>query len=97
MSESASGGQGRGVGTTTLTSGFDLFGDVRGKPVLSNAGHTKRYVGRVVIELWEPVAGDPEDDRFLAFSADAVDGNHEALAKRVARGFQARVLTQRFR
>ncbi len=86
----------QGENVTALTSAPDIFGSVRGKPVLGTAGYTKRYVGRVVVELWEPVTGAPQDSRFMALTADAVDGNHKGLAERVGDALTAQIASIRF-
>jgi hypothetical protein len=60
-----------------------------GKPVLA-AQPGAKYVGRVVVEVWD-TGRSSDQSHGLAFSSEAVDGNHGALLKRVAAGLSARV------
>ncbi len=61
----------------------DPLASYQGNPILGQHGSGQRYVGRVVVELWE--TGQPEDDsQRIIFTADAADGNHGALLRRVA-------------
>jgi len=63
------------------------------EPIISAAGKDSKYLGRVVIEFYE-VPDARSDADGIAYVADALDGNHKALAKRVAVGFVARLLGQ---
>jgi hypothetical protein len=97
MEDSPKGPPTQGQNVTKLSSAPDIFSGARGKPVLGAAGETKRYVGRVVVELWEPIVGEPEDYRFMAFTAEAVDGNHKDLAERVGSALMSQVSRTNFR
>lgn len=55
----------------------------RGRPVIS-AG---KYIGRVVIELWESESGPVNDVNGLAFTSDTVQGDQHTLLQRVADAF----------
>lgn len=61
-----------------------------GKPILASQGSGSKYIGRVVVEVWD--TGTSIDPSYgLSFSSDAVDGNQKALLRRVAAGLSARV------
>jgi hypothetical protein len=60
------------------------------KPMLAAAGKGAKYLGRVIIEVWE-TGNATDDSQRLTFSSEAVDGNHEALLTRVAAGLPKRV------
>ncbi len=60
----------------------DPLADFRHRPIIGEA-QGKTYVGRVIVELWEDSSA-PDDARGIAMSADAVNGDHAALARRVA-------------
>ena len=54
----------------------------QGRPIMGpNAGTT--YLGRVVFELWSDSNGVIPDSSGIAFTSDAVNGNHAALLARV--------------
>jgi hypothetical protein len=61
----------------------------RGRPVIS-AGSAGRYIGRVVIELWESES-EPNDVNGLAFTTDTVQGDQQTLLQRVAAALPARL------
>jgi hypothetical protein len=73
----------------TAIAGNDHLANYQGKPILGQRAN-KRYVGRVVVELWE--TGQPVDDsQQIVFTADATDGNHGALLRRIASALLKRV------
>jgi hypothetical protein len=61
----------------------DPLADYRHRPIISGGGGDLTYVGRVIVELWESSSG-LDDSRTMAMSAEARDGDHAALARRVA-------------
>ncbi len=63
--------------------------DAKG-PIISAAGPKDKYLGRVVIEFYE-IDGAQSDADGIAYSVDALDGNHARLASRVAAAFATRV------
>lgn len=68
----------------------DPLASYEGKPILGQGGANRHYVGRVVVELWE--TGQPVDDSHqIVFTADATDGNHGALLRRIAPALLKRV------
>ncbi len=60
-------------------------------PIISAAGPNDKYLGRVVIEFYE-IAGAKSDAEGVAYTVEAVNGDHKALARRVAAAFVARLL-----
>lgn len=75
-----------------IVAAVDPLASYQGKPILGQGGANKHYVGRVVVELWE--TGQPVDDSHqIVFTADATDGNHGALLRRIASALLKRVQT----
>ncbi len=68
----------------------DPLSSHRGRPIISAGGPNQKYVGRVIIEFWESDSAR-DDTNKIAYSADAVDGDHPALLRRVAAALAARV------
>jgi hypothetical protein len=68
----------------------DPLASYEGKPILGQHGSSQRYVGRVVVELWE-TEQSVDDSQRIVFTADAADGNHSALLRRVAPALLKRV------
>lgn len=79
----------------TETAGMpDPLADFHHRPIISAGGKGMVYVGRIIIELWDIAesARDSAGDSYsIAVSADAHDGDAEALAKRVASAFPERM------
>jgi hypothetical protein len=67
----------------TQSSTSDPFQNFRAQPMLGQGPANKHYVGRVVIEIWDD-GSSMDDANKIIFTADAVDGNHSALLKRIA-------------
>lgn len=63
--------------------------DAKG-PIISAAGSKDKYLGRVVIEFYE-IDGAQSDADGIAYSVEALDGNHARLSNRVAAAFAARI------
>jgi hypothetical protein len=78
------------TGASPSQSTVDPLASYQGQPILGQRGPNKHYVGRVVVELWE--TGQPVDDSHqIVFTADATDGNHGALLRRIAPALLKRV------
>lgn len=69
--------------TSATTGAPDPLADYRDRPIISRAGPSKTYVGRVIVELWED-QDNPDDAHSMTVSAEAHDGDNAALLKRVA-------------
>ena len=79
-------------GETTAIHGADPFQNRHEKPMISNAGPTSRYRGRVVIELWE--SPDSTDVNQLGLLIDPADGtNGKKLLQDVATALPLHLLT----
>lgn len=64
-----------------------------GKPLVGVASQENRYLGRIVIEVYESDQHASVADG-LAFTVDLADGvgiDHQALMARVAQGFPERI------
>ncbi len=86
-----------------VSSAPDPLAAFRGKPVISGGGANRKYIGRVIVELWElvpqsgqtsPVVIDDVDG--IAIRADATpsataSGDHAALLDRVAAALPQRI------
>jgi len=62
-----------------------------GKPMITIANSSQRYLGRVIVEFYESEGAT--DDQMLAFTIDpAIESelDHEALVKRIAHAFSIR-------
>ncbi|MCS6846511.1 MAG: hypothetical protein RMN52_02200 [Anaerolineae bacterium] len=62
------------------------------EPIISAAGKDSKFLGRVIIEYYE-IPGAKSDADGVAYLVEAVNGDHRGLAKRVAVGFVARLLS----
>ena len=79
-------------GTLSDSDKPDYLKEVRGKPMITEEMPGTRYLGRVIVELYE-IHGEP-DDRNIAYSIDTAHGaNIEAktLVKRIAAALYNRV------
>lgn len=72
--------------------------ETEGKPLISGAGPDDRYVGRVIIEVWDsPHSRHPTGADYLAFVVDPAhdtanrDAAIQQLLQRVATALPARV------
>jgi hypothetical protein len=59
-------------------------------PIISGGGPNSKYLGRVIIELWQE-DGASDDSKMIAISADAVDGKHAQLLPRIAAALAQRM------
>lgn len=59
-------------------------------PIMAQTGPDSQFVGRVIIELFDDGSAKPDSNK-IAFTADAVDGDHAALIQRVAEALVERV------
>ncbi len=59
-------------------------------PIVSEPGPNQKYIGRVIIELYED-GSTRSDASKIAYSATSVDGNSKAFALRVAQALIARL------
>ncbi len=79
-------------GKIESTGQADAFAPYYGTPMLSISDPTSRYLGRVVIELYE--SPNSTDERGLAYTIDpSPEGGVDAatLAKRIAQAFAVHV------
>jgi hypothetical protein len=61
----------------------DLLKDHRKRPIISDGGPKAKFVGRVIIEMWED--DSPLDDgNKIAIVPNAMDGKHAQFLERVA-------------
>ncbi len=58
----------------------------RGKPVYSGAGKDSRYLGRVILELWE-VQGPNGPAVTTSLGTDPVDGDGRGLSEKALKAF----------
>lgn len=70
----------------------DPFKDFEKKPMFGQGPENKRYLGRVVIEMWDD-GSSVDDANKIIFTADAVDGDHSSFLKRVASALAKRTQT----
>ena len=68
----------------------DPLGNYQGVPILGRQREMAQYVGRVIVELWEPSSG-LDDSYSFAFRIDATNGDEKTLLKRVAAALPERV------
>lgn len=68
----------------------DPLANSQGGPILGQQREMVYYVGRVIVELWEPRSGS-DDSYSIACSIDAANGDKKTLLKRVAAALPARV------
>jgi hypothetical protein len=72
----------------------DPLKDFRKKPIISGGGPKAKYLGRVIVELWD--TGEGRDDSYnIAYSSAPVDGKYTELVKRVATALVERVRRDR--
>src|SRR5579884_95582 len=70
--------------------GYDPLVGYQNKPIISSGQGNQRYLGRVIVELWED--GSSHDDSYkIAYSARAIDGYNEKLVQRVAAALPVRI------
>lgn len=68
----------------------DPLSGYQGKPILGQQGPNARYLGRVIVELWE--IKDAKNDSYnIAISSGAVDRDNATLIERIAVALSARV------
>lgn len=78
------------LGQVQVVTAADPLAGYHDQPVISDGGPQARYIGRVIIELWEPLS-QPNDVGGLAYTSEAVDGNNVALLQRIARALPLRL------
>lgn len=71
-------------------SASDPLANYQGVPILGQQRDSAYYVGRVIVELWEPESG-LDDSYSFACSIEAVNGDNKSLLRRVAAALPARV------
>lgn len=79
-------------GKLEQTGQADPLAQIHGKPMISDASSSRRYLGRIMIELYE--SEGHADDQMLAYTVDpALEAglSHDTLAKRIAQAFTVRV------
>ena len=72
----------------------DPLASMYGKPMIGMETPGLRYLGRVIIELYESTDRSEPDDRNLVCSIDKAEGvniNTKAFIQRIANAFSARV------
>lgn len=74
-------------------SGTDPLAAYHGQPMIANPGPKSTYLGRIIVEFYEDGSTKPDANK-IAFSVDAVDGNHDSFAMRVAKALVARLEKQ---
>lgn len=72
------------------SSASDPLANSLGVPILGQQREIAHYVGRVIVELWEPESG-LDDSYSIACSIDAANGDKKTLLKRVAEALPTRV------
>lgn len=84
----------------TVSSTKDPLVSYIGKPVISDAGPNQKYIGRVIVELWElvpqngqttPVVVNDVDGIAVSTDATASGGHHAELLDRVVAALPQRV------
>lgn len=87
----------------SVSSTADPLASYVGRPIISEGGANRKYIGRVIVELWEPVPQSGannsiviNDVNSMAISADAApsataNGDHATLLDRVAAALPQRV------
>lgn len=68
----------------------DPLSGYRGEPILGKQGPNARYLGRVIVELWE-INSTKNDSYNIAISAGAVDEDNSTLIERIAAALSSRV------
>ena len=76
--------------TTADAAISDPLANHRNVPILAEVGPDSRYVGRVIVELFDDDSSKPDSNK-IAFSVGAVDGNKAVLIQRVADALVKRV------
>lgn len=60
------------------------------QPMIAHPGPNSRYVGRVIVELYEN-GSEKSDASKIAYTVDAIEGNYDTLALRIAKALVARL------
>ena len=82
------------AGRVRITHRVDPLEGYHGKPIISGGGSHDRYIGRVILELWErPRGADPgvNDVNYFSMTSDATDGDAAGLLRRLADALPVRV------
>lgn len=81
-------------GELSSTNRSDPLQEVYGKPMVGMEMPGNRYLGRVVVELYESTDAFQSDDMNIVYSVDPAHGANieaKALVKRVADALHARI------
>ncbi len=68
----------------------DPLSGYQGRPILGQQGPNARYLGRVIVELWE-TQNTMNDSYNIAISSGAVDEDNATLIERIAGALVTRV------
>jgi hypothetical protein len=68
----------------------DPLSGYQGRPILGQQGPNAKYLGRVIVELWE-TNSTTNDSNNIAVSAGAVDEDNATFIERIAAALSERV------
>jgi hypothetical protein len=78
----------------TMSKGTDRFQGFERKPMISSAGSQSRYLGRVVMEIWEPVSSTGRGDQVAYIVSPASGIKTNDLLQRAIKSLAAHLEKQ---